>query len=182
MTSSDEHADNNQFSITPQQANELADLAGTLCADAGHCLEQNHWIAALIQISGSAEAALLATVCVFEPELREQGLWQPPRGDPTRWMLGQLAEVARKAGWLPVDLSKTPGEIFTNLDGKIGDALRFVEHIRNMAVHPGAYVRETVRPALEDKQHMQLTYKLIDGIIAVVFEHLTTQINTLENS
>ncbi|HEX9536662.1 MAG TPA: hypothetical protein VGA04_00630 [Streptosporangiaceae bacterium] len=69
-----------------------------------------------------------------------------------------------------------------SLDGHIGDALRFVERLRNMTVHPGAYVRETLRPDLDDEQHMRQTYKLIDGIIAIVFEHLTAQLNTLGNA
>ena len=121
-------------------------------------------------------------MCVFEPELREQGLWQPPREDPTRWTLGQLANVARKAGWFPSVLPEAPGEIFESLDGQIGDAFRFVERLRNMTVHPGAYVREELRPDLDEEQHMRLTYELIDGIIAVVFEHLTEQMNTLGQS
>jgi len=160
-----------KFTITPQQSRELTDLAGMLYAEAGRCLEANCWAAALILISGSAEAALLATVCVFEPELREKGLWKPPREDPTKWTLSQVADVARRAGWLPSVLPAATGEMFTSL--------RFVERARNMAVHPGAYVRETLRPDLEDEQHMRLTYELIDGIVAVVFEHLTTQMNTL---
>ena len=130
-------------------------------------------------ISGSAEAALLATACAFEPELRNMGLWTPPKNDPTRWTLGQLAEIARKAGWLPSAQPSAQNEIFADLDGQAGDALRFVERLRNMIVHPGAYVRETLSPDINNEQHLQLTYHLIDGILAEVFEHLSTQMNTL---
>ena len=172
-------ADDFHFTITRQQAGELANLAGNLYAEAERCSQASRWTAALMLISGSAEAALLATACVFEPELRNMGLWSPPKNDPTRWTLGQLAEIARKAGWLPSVQPSARSEIFADLDGQAGDALRFVERLRNMIIHPGAYVRETLRPDIGNEQHLQLTYQLIDGILAQVFEHLSMQMNTL---
>lgn len=179
MPASGQQADGLHFTITGQQARELADLAGNLAAEAARCAEGSYWVAATMLISGSAEAALLATACVFEPELRDMGLWTPPKDDPTRWTLGQLAEVARRAGWLPSAHSGAQGEIFAHLDGEAGDALRFAERLRNMIVHPGAYIRETLRPDVNNEQHMQLTYQLIDGIVAEIFEHLAAQMNTL---
>jgi len=103
----------------------------------------------------------------------------PPENDPAKWTLGQLAEVARKARRLPSTWPTAQSEMFTDHDGQAGDALRFAERLRNMIAHPGAYVRETLRPDLDNEQHLQLTYQLIDGILAEVFEHLAKQTNTL---
>ncbi len=68
--------------------------------------------------------------------------------------------------------------IFAVLDGEIGDALRFVERVRNMIVHPGAYIREPVRPGTSNNENMSRTYELIDGIIVLVFDHLGAQMQT----
>jgi len=177
-------AEAHHFTITPQQLTELIGLADKLYAEAELCRDASRWPAALIQLGGSIEAALLATVCVFEPELRHADLW--PKGDPTKWTLGQLADMARKAEWLPTEPAETgdglpeaDDELFANLRGQIGDALRFVERLRNMVVHPGAYVREILRPDIDDEEHMRQTYRLIDGILAQVFDHLAKQMDTL---
>ena len=180
MSPPGEQAGSPEFSITQQQASELTELAGRLYDEAGRCAQAGCWSAALVLISGSAESALLATACVFEPELRDMGIWRANQ-DPARWTLGRVATVARKAGWLPSVLPDTRGEIFANLDGQVGDAVRFVERLRNMIVHPGAYIREALRPDVGDEEHMRLTYQLIDGILAEVFDRLTTQMNTLSN-
>lgn len=170
-----------RFTMTWQQVSELTELAGSLGSEAGRCAEANCWTAALMLTSGSAEAALLATACVFEPELRDMSLWAPPDDDPTRWSFGQLAEVGRKAGWLPSAASLPGGDIFASLDGQVGDAVRFANRLRNMIVHPGAYVREELKPDICDQQHMRLTYELADGILGRVFEHLATQMARLGN-
>lgn len=182
-----------RFFITAGQLGELTDLAAKLHAEAERCRDCGRWTAALIFLGGSAEAALLATACVFEPELRDASLWRPPKGDPTMWSLGQLGNIARNAGWLPTRqpsaVEELPGErpadregdadIFAVLDGPTGDALRFVERLRNMIVHPGAYIREPLRPDTGNDEHMRQTYELMDGILAHVFDHLTTQMQTL---
>ncbi|MHB1787515.1 MAG: hypothetical protein ACYCS7_15545 [Acidimicrobiales bacterium] len=178
--------------MTLVQFNELAELAGNLHTEAGRCRDCGRWAAALFFLGGSAEAALLANVGVSEPELRAAGLWNPPKGDPTKWTLGNLGNLARNAGWLPTQsppaaeptsrqrpAQSVEDDIFTSLDGETGDALRFVERIRNMIAHPGAYVREPLRPDTANDEHMRQTYELIDGILADVFDRLTTQMQTL---
>ena len=181
------------FTITADQLRELTVLAGRLHAEAEQCRDAGRWIAAIMLLGGTAEAALLGTVCVFEPELRAADLWPPRRKDPTTLTLGQLGDMARKAGWLPTrpvtDGNEAAGaqpadgehgqDIFAALDGEVGDALRFVERVRNMIVHPGAYVREPDRPDTSNNEHMSRTYELIDGIIALILDHLTNQIQTL---
>lgn len=183
------------FTMTVVQFKELTELAVNLHTEAERCRDCGQWAAALFLLGGSAEAALLATTGVFEPELRTAGLWNPPKGDPTKWTLGNLGNIARNAGWLP---SQSPSaaqeiprqrpaqggeaDIFTCLDGETGDALRFVERLRNMIAHPGAYVREPLRPDTTNDEHMRQTYGLMDGILADVFDRLTTQMQTLPDS
>lgn len=181
-----------QFTISQQQLAELTELAGKLHAEAERCRDARRWLAALMLLGGSVEAVLLATTCIFEPELRKAGLWKPRKDDPTRWTLGELATITRQAGWLPAQPPDTSDDrtephqkattddtIFTPLDGQIGDAMKFVERLRNMIVHPGAYVREPLRPDLDHEEHMRQTYELIDGILAQVFDSMTSQIQTL---
>lgn len=181
------------FAITMQQLTELTEIAGELSEQAQRCREAGLWSAALIHLAGSAEAALLATICIFEPELRNAGLWRPPKGDPTRWTLGQLAGVARDAGWLPVqpatagheaegkpsEPAQSSDDLFACLDGQIGDAMKFVEQLRNMIVHPGAFVRAPIRPDVSDEDHMRPTYDLIQSISDLVIERLHAQLQTL---
>ena len=58
----------------------------------------------------------------------------------------------------------------------------FVQRVRNMIVHPGAYLREPLRPGTDNEEHMRETYQLIDGILAEVFDLLTKQMRTLPGS
>lgn len=169
-----------EFTITREQLAELVDLAGKFYREAEHCREAGRWPAALILLGGSIEAALLATACLFEPQLRESGLWKP-KSDPTKWTLGQLGDTARQAGWLPEQKpgTKNNTDIFATLGGDAGGAMKFVERLRNMIVHPGAYLREPLRPDIDNEEHMRQTYELIDRILAVVYERLNTQMETL---
>lgn len=75
--------------------------------------------------------------------------------------------------------SGTEGDRFAALAGEVGDALAIVRWVRNMAIHPGAYVRESARPDFDDVDHMRQTFAIFDGIASEVFARLTTQINTL---
>lgn len=62
------------FSLTREQVQDLGDLAGDLHNEAQLCSEAGCWRAALLLVSSALEAALLATVCCFEPELRQRRL------------------------------------------------------------------------------------------------------------
>jgi hypothetical protein len=48
-----------------------------------------------------------------------------------------------------------------------------------MIAHPGAYVREPLRPDTTNEEHMRQTFALMEGILADVFNGLTTQMQTL---
>lgn len=170
------------FSITREQANELANLAGTLHNKAEQCVTVGFWTAATIFVGSSTEAALLATLCLFEPELRKKKLWDPPKGDPTRWTLGGLLMTAKKAGWLPTAAAEVQDDLLGSLLGDTGDAIQFLNSVRNMATHPGAYVREELRPDFENEEYMRPTYEILNGIYASVLDRLTEQIKTLDVS
>jgi hypothetical protein len=163
-------------SLTRNQLIHLTDTAGALYGEAGGCAEAGCWRAALVLIGSALEAAITATACCFEPELRAQKIW-PTRKDPPQWTLGDAINLAKSTGWLP---SRQPdGDFIASLDGEVGDAVKFLNRVRNMAVHPGAHARESIRPDFDDMRHMQPTYEIFDGIMADVFERLSCQINQL---
>ena len=108
------------------------------------------------------------------------------------YTLGQLTRIAREAGWLPVQPAGTGGEpadqphrgrteddLFAYLDGQTGDALKFVVQVRNLMVHPGAFIRAAERPDVTDETHMRPTCDIIEAILDQVFECLDRQMQTL---
>lgn len=188
-----QHAQQNpepaRFTTPLEHFTGLVELAGMQHEQATRCRDAGLWTAAVMHFAGSVESALLATACVFEPELRQAGLW--PR-DPFKCTLGQLAKIARDAGWLPVQPaaitdgparearpSHAEDDLFAFLDGQIGDAMKFVERVRNMMVHPGAFIRASERPDVTSETHMRPTCDLIEAILGQVFDYLDTQMQTL---
>ncbi|HET7555424.1 MAG TPA: hypothetical protein VFJ75_07210 [Gaiellaceae bacterium] len=94
----------------------------------------------------------LSTVCcdaaghgasVFEPELREQGLWLE-RTDFRKWDLGDLLRLAADAGWLPKS-GVSPDEIDFAQKAKLGDVTPNVKLMRNL-VHAGENERVSAQP------------------------------------
>jgi hypothetical protein len=63
-------------------------------------------------------------VVAHEDELRSAGRW-PVR--PSVLHLAELAELARRAGWLPESVT--------------GEVVDVLNKVRTMTAHPGAYVR-----------------------------------------
>jgi hypothetical protein len=100
----------------------------------------------------------------------------PRKGDPTRWTLGQAIDLATAADWLPSQQTDT-GSI-ASLGGHVGDAVKFLNDVRKMAVHPGAHVREPITPDFSDVEHMRPTYEVFDGIAAAIFERLARAIDS----
>jgi hypothetical protein len=159
------------FCLTQEGLHELTELAVDLFAEAERCAEVGFWRPAVLSLGGAVEAGIVATAACFEPELRQQGVW-PAGDDPLDWTLGQATRVAKDAGWFPVALSGPKGDIFAPLVGEVGDAVSFLVRLRNMLVHPGAYVREQDRPDFSDPEHMRPTYGILQGIAGSVFEQL----------
>jgi hypothetical protein len=157
-------------SLTREQVEQLTHAAGALHDEAERCAQAECWRASLVLIGSALEAAITATACCFEPELREAGIW--PRRDPTGWTFGIAVSVAKKAGWLKVRGTADDG-LLDGLAGDTGDAIRFVNGIRNMATHPGAAIRSTEpRPNFDDVEHMKPTYEVAVGVAAAVFDEL----------
>lgn len=156
---------------TRQEIDDLVNLAVDLVAEGERCAEAGVWRAAVLLLGGAVEAGIIATAARLDPRLPAGTLW-PRKRDPLRWTLGEATCVAVDVGWLPVASGDTEGDIFAPLRGEVGDAVGFLVRVRNMVVHPGAYVREEVRPDFDDEQHMRPTYDILHGIVAEVFERL----------
>jgi hypothetical protein len=167
--------------LTGEQVGHLVELAGDFHNDADLCAQAGQWRAAMVMLGCSVEAGLLATACASEEELKTAGLW-PSDSDPiTRWELGKLLELGRKASWLPTSLPKNT-DMFSSLEGEVGDAVQFFLRIRNASVHPGNYVRllaEVDGPDFRDSAAMKPTYDLLEGISGVLFEKLRTVMTSL---
>ena len=56
------------------------------------------------------------------------------------------------------------------MTGETGDAVRFIQRVRNMVVHPAVYLREEIYPDFDDPRHMKPTYELLNGIAAEIFD------------
>lgn len=153
---------------------DLTEAAGDLHREATKCAESECWRAALLLIGSVLEGAITATACCLEPELRSQGVW-PAKKTPSEWTLGQAIHLAKAAGWLPSEMPNA--HFMDSLDGDVGDAVKFLSKVRNMAVHPAAHLREALRPDFADVRHMQATFEICDGIAARVFERLSSEIN-----
>jgi len=124
----------------------------------------------------AAESGLLAHACLFKSEIRAAGLWKDEK-DPQRppapfgWSLGFLINVATRMGWLPIDDALEPDdEPAARLLGEVGDAIRFVLYMRNLAAHPGKYAYDT--PQLAGLGLGQEEYDVVYGITRAVFDQL----------
>lgn len=159
------------LTLSESQLRELIELTSDLFDEAGRCASAGLWRAAVLLLGGAVEAALIATAASLEPELRRTGAW-PSNADPTSWTLGQALQVAKAASWLPSGPSTSEDDVFAALHGDIGDAVRFLLVVRNMVVHPGAYVLAEDRPDLDDAEHMRPTYDVLNGIAAEVWFRL----------
>jgi hypothetical protein len=157
----------------------LVELAGVLHDEAAACARDEYWRAAVLLVAESVEAGLLATVCCSEPELRALQAW-PTRqgtGPPERWSLDTLLRVALGARWLVPTLPPhtTPAEA---LGGEIGDAVRSLKEVRNLAAHPGRVIA-TEQLDFTDALLMAQLYPVLEGIAGAVFEKLGEVINAL---
>ena len=74
-------------------------------------------------------------------------------------------------GWLPIDDELGPeDEPAAKLLGEVGDAIRFVQYMRNLAAHPGKYAYDT--PRLDGLGLGQEEYDVAYGVTRTVFDHL----------
>jgi hypothetical protein len=173
--------------MTREQLQGLVEVAGRLRDEADLCAEGSCWHAALVLLGSSVEAGIVATACVFQDELEQQGLW--PKGGWRQLAtrdLGKVVQLAKDAGWLPArgeDAGRSPGgDIFSSLEGGpdfAGDAVGFLRQVRNMAVHPARWVSEDIAPRFDDDSHMRPTYEICQGIADAVFGKLHEKMDAL---
>jgi hypothetical protein len=157
-----------------EQARLLAKYAGDRMTDADVCAGIERFYPACMMAGASIEAALLAQVLVFEPELREAGRWKDG-DDPLSWGIELLIQRAVGLKWLPVAKGSVPSSrIAELLDGKTGDAIRFIQYLRNVTGHPGKHVTEVPWLTVGEDE-----WELVRGIASAVFEHLSEALEAL---
>lgn len=107
--------------------------------------------------------------------------WKARKPDPaTVGAIGPLLTVARNARWLVPSLPDQTGAL-ESLSGDVGDAVKFLKEVRNLAAHPGRAIAGGELPGLDlmDDASMAQTYALLDGIAGAMFEKLTEAIAAL---
>jgi hypothetical protein len=166
--------------LTRDQALGLVALAGVLREEAVSCADLKQWHAALVLLGSAIEAGLLATACACELELRRSGCLPRGRKAMTTYTLGELLDLAHRAGWFPRTLKGT-GDIFEPLTGELGDAAQFLLKVRNAAIHPGNHIRTLAKLDVDyrNADQMEPTYQLFDGITEAVFAKLRDVIESL---
>ncbi|MGH3516273.1 MAG: hypothetical protein ACRDQ7_02405 [Haloechinothrix sp.] len=104
--------------------------------------------AALVMLAGALEAVLLGSVIAYEDEWRAAG--HQLKRPASRATLRDLTTLARDAGWLTQPVTD--------------EAIRILNAARNMAAHPGAYVRRMRQVAdfdLGDPAGYEVTYHIV---------------------
>jgi hypothetical protein len=171
--------------MTREQFSQLVELAGVLYNEAGACANDKHWRAAAFLVAQSVEAGLVATVSCCEPELRALHAWPSGEkvGAPEHWMFGTLLRVAQTAGWLEPSLPEDTGPVDA-MSGGIGDAVRFLLEVRNLAAHPGRVITGGQLPAHDftDDLLMARVYPVLDGIAGAVFDRLNDVVLALPDA
>ncbi len=120
------------------------------------------------------ETALLSTTNSFEPNLRTHGVWPKEKRPPEAWSPAPLLALAVRAGWLPpsdTSESLVPDPVAV-LAGDVGDALEFVQCLRNALAHPGRRFADLMRLEGADYKLMSPTYELYERVTGEVFEGL----------
>lgn len=152
---------------TAEQARLLVTYAGERMADAEACAAIERFYPACVMVGASIEAVLLAQALAFEVELRAASLWQDGT-DPLSWGIEPMIQRAVKLGWLPATMASVPNQRITEvLEGESGDAIRFIQYLRNITAHPGKHVGEAPWLTVGKTE-----WELAQGIAGVVFGHL----------
>jgi hypothetical protein len=130
---------------------------------------------------------MLAQVGVFQPEVRAANLWRRRRNrrknvDEDKplfdWTLEDLIQVAVAMEWLPTVDAVLPGAgPVDKLAGDVGDAVRFIQEVRNLVVHPGKYLRGDYWPTIGRAE-----YDVVYGIARAVLDRLYEKVEKLDVS
>jgi hypothetical protein len=170
--------------ITEAQFVRTVQLAVDKFREAERCAEIECFEAACAMVGAAVESALIVQVCVFQSEVEAAGLWRKrwSRKNNTQedkpifdWVLEDLIQVAVKIGWLPTSEEVVQAaEPVEKLAGDVGDAVRFIQEVRNLIVHPGKYVRGAYWPTFGRDE-----YDVVYGIGRAVLDHLHAAVEKL---
>lgn len=170
-----------QAGLLRNEFEQLVELVGKLDDEARRCAEAECWRAALILIGSTVEGALLATATVLEPELRAANYWPNEKHAPQRWTMDVLLNLARRAQWLPSEFNQGQrrSDPVAALEGDVGDAVEFVQRMRNVLAHPGRHVADWSWLDVMDSEMMRPASETAHAILAVVLGHLYAVIDNL---
>jgi hypothetical protein len=108
-------------------------------------------------------------VSILQPEFRAANLWRKRRSRKKNveedkplfdWTLDELIQVAVKMEWLPVTGGAlSVAEPIDKLAGEVGDAVRFIQEVRNLVVHLGKYLRGDYWPTIG-----RIEYDIVTGL------------------
>lgn len=170
--------------ITQEQFKRTVDLAVDKLQEAERCAEVECFEAACAMVGAAVESALTAQVCIFQSEVRATNLWRRRWSRKTNkeedkplfdWTLEDLIQVAVKMGWLPTAGGAiSVAEPVERLAGDVGDAVRFIQEVRNLVVHPGRYVRREYWPTIGRAE-----YDVVYGVARAVLDHLYAAIRQI---
>lgn len=172
--------------VTPEEFSRIVALAVAKLEEAERCAQAESFEAACAMVAAAIEAALLAHICIFHAEVREARLWRKRWNRKTNaeeekhvldWALEDLIQVAVKMGWLPVAVGLRASDPVEKLAGEVGDAVRFIQEVRNLVVHPGKYIRGEHWPAIGRDE-----YQVVYGIARAVIDHLHEAVEELDDA
>ncbi|MFE1832852.1 hypothetical protein [Streptomyces sviceus] len=176
--------DGSREPITLAQFQRTVDLAVEKLREADRCAEIGAFEAACVLVGAAVESALIAQVCVFQSEVRAANLWRKHRKRKTgpeeetpllKWTLEDLIQVAVRMKWLPTSgEAGSATEPAERLVGEVGDAVRFIQEVRNFVAHPGKYVRSEYWPTIGRAE-----YDVVYGVARAVLDHLHEAIEKL---
>jgi hypothetical protein len=134
------------------------------------CKEAGAHLAGCVLLGSALEAALLAMVQCFPPEVGNVASRFPRElsRPPSEWSLSQLLLVARELGWLPT--ASAPSDRLDPSKAEIGDYAEVVRAIRNL-LHPSIYLRECPDKAIS-QGHLEFSFRVLDEACSCLHDAL----------
>ena len=169
--------------VTLEDYLRIVAMAVAKLEEAERCAQAESFEPACVMVGAAVESALIAHVCIFQAEVRAAKLWRKRRNRKTNteeekplldWALEDLIRVAVKMKWLPVAAGVPASDPVGKLAGEVGDAVRFIQEVRNLVVHPGKAIRDEHRAAIGHDD-----YQVAYGVARAVFDHLYEAVEEL---
>ncbi len=116
--------------------------------------------AACLMVGCALEAALLANVLAFEPDMERDGTWPDSKKPPEEWHLPELIRFHREAGWIKTRAADPR----TSDEPQLADAVEIVNWLRNLVAHPGRLIRLAPEITVDEK-----AFATMYGILQATF-------------